>query len=105
MFSVSKLYSSAQVVASCDVVYDVRADGEYMEHSPGQIERHGEGTHYSKDGLIYSGRWENGKMNGEGSVTEFRCCTCMPYIMYRSGQDTLKNQHTSKSKLKCYLLP
>ena len=37
-----------------------------MERTPGQIERHGEGTHYSRDGLVYSGKWENDKMNGEG---------------------------------------
>ena len=61
-----------------------------MEHSPGQIERHGEGTHYSRDGLIYSGRWENGKMNGEGSVTEFRYhrCMCVCIGKSRSGQGT-----------------
>ena len=41
-------------------------DGEYVEQSPGQIERHGDGTHYSKDGLIYLGKWENDKMNGAG---------------------------------------
>lgn len=43
------------------------ADGEYVERAPGQIERHGDGTHYSRDGLIYSGKWENDKMNGEGN--------------------------------------
>jgi hypothetical protein len=44
----------------------ISLDGEYMERSPGQIERCGCGTHYSRDGLIYSGKWENDKMNGEG---------------------------------------
>lgn len=47
------------------------ADGEYVEHAPGQIERHGEGTHYSRDGLVYSGKWENDKMNGEGKSILF----------------------------------
>lgn len=42
------------------------ADGEYVEHSTGHIERHGDGIHYSMDGMVYSGKWENDKMNGEG---------------------------------------
>ena len=37
-----------------------------MERSPGQIERYGCGTQYSRDGLVYSGKWESDKMNGEG---------------------------------------
>lgn len=54
------------------------ADGEYVEHAPGQTERHGEGTHYSRDGLVYSGKWENDKMNGEG-MSNFILLTCSGY--------------------------
>ena len=43
-----------------------------MEYAPGQVERHGEGTHYSNDGVIYTGRWESDKMNGEG---RYKVCT------------------------------
>ena len=54
------------LLAVCHCYANFLSDGEYVEHSPGQIERCGSGTQYSRDGLIYSGKWDNDKMNGEG---------------------------------------
>lgn len=42
------------------------SEGEYVETSPGQIERNGMGTHQSANGMTYTGQWVGDKMNGKG---------------------------------------
>lgn len=43
--------------------------GEFAVNEDGVIERHGNGTHTTKEGIVYSGLWENDKMNGHGRIT------------------------------------
>ena len=61
-----RVYNCHAITADYTITNNNCLDGEYVEHSPGQIERCGSGTQHSKDGLVYSGKWENDKMNGDG---------------------------------------
>ena len=46
----------------------VVSEGEYIKVSNGSIQRHGTGTHHSKDGSVYSGCWLNDVMCGQGEI-------------------------------------
>ena len=53
-------------MAECVIVVMYYSEGEYVETSPGQIERNGMGTHQSTNGMTYTGQWVDDKMNGKG---------------------------------------
>lgn len=53
-------------MAVCVIVVMCYSEGEYVETSPGQIERNGMGTHQSTNGMTYTGQWVDDKMNGKG---------------------------------------
>nr|CAB3263906.1 MORN repeat-containing protein 2-like [Phallusia mammillata] len=42
--------------------------GEYLVNEDGKIERKGFGTHKTSSGVVYTGYWENDKMNGNGEL-------------------------------------
>ncbi|KAI8505882.1 MORN repeat containing 2 [Branchiostoma belcheri] len=43
-------------------------DGEYSQSDTGVLERNGVGTHTTKDGVVYTGRWVQDKMSGQGKL-------------------------------------
>ena len=55
-----------QIMAEYDIVVLCYSEGEYVETSPGKIERNGMGTHQSANGMVYTGQWVGDKMNGKG---------------------------------------
>ncbi|XP_067664362.1 MORN repeat-containing protein 2-like [Haliotis asinina] len=44
-------------------------DGEYSKTETGALERNGEGTHTTTEGVVYEGQWAGDKMNGQGKLT------------------------------------
>ena len=53
--------------------------GEYIEKD-GCIRRVGKGVHHAADSSVYSGRWKDDKLNGEG---EHRHCSGIVYKVSR----------------------
>ena len=44
-------------------------EGEYQQNNnDGGLERKGEGTHVTSDGVKYVGQWDSDKMNGKGRM-------------------------------------
>ena len=46
-----------------------RYNGEYQLNEEGVIERHGQGTHTTCQGIVYTGSWSNDKMEGKGRIS------------------------------------
>ena len=70
------VYMQFYTCCACFVV----ADGEYAEPSSGQIQRKGMGTHYSTNGMVYTGQWANDKMNGQGQSDDCTRAICTPVV-------------------------